>query len=89
MILVALPTKPLEYTAKNTARRQRIIAHYQAEIDALYQQADPLNVMGLSLDLPRKWDLNSARAFVGRVVKTALGVGALGDDDDLRYACDR
>ncbi|KAF4597832.1 hypothetical protein EYR38_006223 [Pleurotus pulmonarius] len=88
MILVALPTKPLEYTAKNTARRQRIIAHYQAEIDALYQEANPLNVMDPSLDLPRKWDLNSARSFVGRVVKTALGAGGLGDDDDFRYACD-
>ncbi|KAF9497912.1 acetyl-CoA synthetase-like protein [Pleurotus eryngii] len=40
MILIALPTKPLEYTAKNTARRQRIIAHYKAEIDALYQEAN-------------------------------------------------
>ncbi|KAF4599105.1 hypothetical protein EYR40_006194 [Pleurotus pulmonarius] len=88
MILVALPTKPLEYTAKNTARRQRIIAHYQAEIDALYQEANSLNAMDLSLDIPRKWDLNSARGFVGRVIKTAFGAGALGDDDDFRYACD-
>ncbi|KAG9220337.1 hypothetical protein CCMSSC00406_0006602 [Pleurotus cornucopiae] len=88
MILVALPTKPLEYTAKNTARRQRIIAHYKAEIDALYQEANRSSLTDLSLDLPQKWDLNSARCFVGTVVKTALGLSALRDDDDFRHNCD-
>ncbi|KAF7427854.1 hypothetical protein PC9H_007070 [Pleurotus ostreatus] len=88
MILVALPTKPLEYTAKNTARRQRIIAHYKAEIDALYQEANRSSLTDLSLDFPQKWDLNSARCFVGTVVKTALGLGTLRDDDDFRHNCD-
>ncbi|OBZ74288.1 L-aminoadipate-semialdehyde dehydrogenase large subunit [Grifola frondosa] len=38
MIMVTNPTKPLEYTAKGTPRRQVCIQAYNEEIDALYRR---------------------------------------------------
>ncbi|KLO14348.1 acetyl-CoA synthetase-like protein [Schizopora paradoxa] len=38
MVLLAKPSKPFLYTAKNTTRRQAIIDEYEEEIDALYHQ---------------------------------------------------
>jgi len=37
MVLLAKPSKPFLYTAKNTTRRQAIIDEYEEEIDELYR----------------------------------------------------
>ena len=40
MILIASPDKPLEHTAKGTARRGVCLQLYAGEIDALYAAED-------------------------------------------------
>lgn len=36
MIILAAPTKPFEYTAKGTPRRNACLKTYEGEIEALY-----------------------------------------------------
>ena len=40
MIIVADPTKPLELTAKGSARRNVCLAKYEREIEELYRTAE-------------------------------------------------
>lgn len=40
MIIVAKPTKPFTYTAKNTARRQAILTDYSDDILAVYETVE-------------------------------------------------
>lgn len=88
MIIVALPSKPFTYTAKNTPRRQAILASYNREIEDLYTA---LNVADTRADVPppSTWDLDS----VTRYVKTVIGMVLdrdLGDFDDFfNFGCDR
>lgn len=87
MILVAKPSKPFTYTAKNTARRQAIISDYDPEIEELYVAVDETTQADISP--PPAWNLASSTAFVravvNRVVQQPLGDGA----DLFQNGCDR
>lgn len=88
MIVVASPDKPLQYTAKNTARRQVIIKEYEAEIEALYRTVE--ETTQTQIGSPTKWSLSSIRLFVRNVVKNVIQYKQLADDQDFfQYGCDR
>lgn len=87
MILVASPTKPFTYTAKNTVRRQATINDYAPEIDELYATVD--ESMQRDITPPLEWTAENSRAFVREIVGGVLKQ-PLGDEDDLfLHGCDR
>ncbi|KAI0070731.1 acetyl-CoA synthetase-like protein, partial [Panus rudis PR-1116 ss-1] len=86
MIMVARPSKPFQYTAKNTARRQAIINDYEQEIEALY--AAVAETIQADIAPPTSWTDSSTLGFVRQVVHRVLK-HPLGDDDDLfQNGCD-
>lgn len=87
MILVASPSKPFEYTAKNDPRRQYMINLYKAEIDALYDAFDESAQSDLTP--PSVWNAETSLDFVRAVVHRVLERD-IGDSDDLfQIGCDR
>lgn len=87
MILVSSPSKPFTYTAKNTARRQAIIAEYAAEIDALYAEVQKTTQPHIAL--PAEWTRENVLGFV-RVIVTEVMERAIGDTVDMfESGCDR
>ncbi|THV08158.1 acetyl-CoA synthetase-like protein [Dendrothele bispora CBS 962.96] len=62
MILVASPSKPFTYTAKNTTRNAVIIREYAPEIEALYANIEESTQP--SIPAPQQWNLESSKAFV-------------------------
>lgn len=87
MVIVAKPSKPFTYTAKNTARRQAIIQAYNDEIDALYDAVE--EIRRLDISPPLSWSIASTIDFIRTVVKKVLVRPVLDDDDIFDYGCDR
>ena len=81
MIMVTSPSKPLEYTAKGTPRRQVCIKAYTEEIDALYKRVEESSQV--DLPPPRNWTPDSVLQFVEDVVKKVTKNPAIKTDDDL------
>ncbi|TFY80855.1 hypothetical protein EWM64_g3157 [Hericium alpestre] len=86
MIIVASPSKPFQYTAKMTARRQAIIKDYDQEINAVYIAVDQSSQSDILV--PAEWTpvptLNFVQQTVGKVMKQTVA-----DDADLfLYGCD-
>lgn len=87
MILVAKPSKPFEYTAKNTARRQTVLKNYVDEVEAVYDAVE--RTTQTSIPLPKEWDIVSATSFVRAVVGSVLVHQVKDDDDIFQHGCDR
>ncbi|THU97218.1 acetyl-CoA synthetase-like protein [Dendrothele bispora CBS 962.96] len=81
MILVASPSKPFTYTAKNTPRNNAIIKEYAPEIEAIYNSLEESTQS--SIPVPAHWDLESSTEFVRAVVKKVLVVEDIGDEEDV------
>ena len=87
MIIVSKPSKPFQYTAKSTARRQAIINDYADEIAALY--AAVADSTQSTIPSPKEWDSVSILDFVRAVVNSVLKHGVKDDVDIFQYGCDR
>lgn len=87
MILVCIPNKPFTYTAKNTVRRQAIIADYEDEIDALYAAVQETTQPHISP--PPEWSQANTISFIRIVVAEALKREISDDDDLFENGCDR
>ena len=87
MVLVAKPSKPFEYTAKNTPRRQGMIDKYSDEIEALYEVVEATTQT--SIPLPKIWDIISVTNFVAAVVRGVLVHEVKDNDDIFQHGCDR
>ncbi|KAF7798676.1 hypothetical protein EIP86_009900 [Pleurotus ostreatoroseus] len=86
MILVASPSKPFTYTAKNTPRRQAIINEYEKEIETLYTSAE--RTIQYHTPLPSTQDFEHILPYVRKVVHGVLGQ-TIGDTDDVfQHGCD-
>ena len=86
--MVTNPSKPLEYTAKGTPRRQVCIKAYEAEIDQLYARVEESSQV--DLEPPSQWSPDSIREYVRGLVRRVMDRPTLGDDDDLfQQGCDR
>lgn len=87
MILVCAPNKPFTYTAKNTVRRQAVIADYEDEIDALYaaiqEAAQP------HISSPTEWSQTSTISFIRIVVTEVLKREISDDEDFFASGCNR
>ncbi|THU87157.1 acetyl-CoA synthetase-like protein [Dendrothele bispora CBS 962.96] len=81
MILVASPSKPFTYTAKNTPRNNAIIKRYASEIEAIYNSLEESTQS--SIPVPAQWDLESSTEFVRAVVKKVLAIEDIGDEEDV------
>ncbi|KAL6306740.1 hypothetical protein BKA93DRAFT_894740 [Sparassis latifolia] len=86
MILVANPSKPFTYTAKNTARRQAIINLYEDEINEAYNLVE--ESAQDNIPVSSHWDVVAAREFVRAVVVKVLGRNIDDDDDLFQHGCD-
>ncbi|KAJ7665037.1 acetyl-CoA synthetase-like protein [Mycena polygramma] len=85
MILVASSSKPFEYTAKGTAKRQAVLKLYSPEIDNLY---DTANVWQSDIPLPSSWSTEGNLDFVRAAVTRAVGANLDDDVDVFQYGCD-
>ncbi|THV01949.1 acetyl-CoA synthetase-like protein [Dendrothele bispora CBS 962.96] len=81
MILVASPSKPFTYTAKNTPRNNAIIKKYASEIEAIYNSLEESTQS--SIPVPAQWDLEPSTEFVRAVVKKVLAIEDIGDEEDV------
>ncbi|KAI0758786.1 acetyl-CoA synthetase-like protein [Fomes fomentarius] len=87
MIMVTKPSKPLEYTAKGTPRRQICIKAYDEEIDALYKRIEESSQV--DTPPPRDWAPETIRIYVTEVVRKVMKNVAVKDSDDLfQQGCD-
>ncbi|KAJ7579078.1 hypothetical protein C8J56DRAFT_1006701 [Mycena floridula] len=86
MILVAKPSKPFTYTAKNTARRQAILNDYQDDIEQAYITVD--ETTQINIESPNEWDPVSTRSFVRAVVWKILSHEAEDAEDLFQHGCD-
>ena len=86
MIIVTDPAKPFTYTAKNTLRRQAIVAEYEPEIEALYAAVDETTQADLAP--PASWDLSSTTKFVKSVVTKVVKQSVNDTDDIFQQGCD-
>ena len=87
MIIVSKPSKPFQYTAKNTPRRQTIINEYEEEINALYDAIADSSQSEISA--PRQWDLINTLDFVRSVVGKVLPQNLDDTVDIFQSGCDR
>lgn len=87
MILVSSPEKPFTYTAKNTARRQAIIADYEEEIDSLYSAVQKTTQPHISV--PAEWTSDAVLEFIRVIVSEVLKRGVGDDEDIFESGCDR
>lgn len=87
MILVASPSKPFSYTAKNTARRQAIIQDYEPEIEALYAEVE--TSAQTDIEVPTTWGLSECLDYVRRVVQGVMEREVSDEDDIFQSGCDR
>lgn len=86
MILVTDPAKPLELTAKGSARRNVCLAKYEDEIEAIYTAADSSRDGPLP---PSTWTPESTLDFVHAVVEAAMDQ-KVGENEELfSLGCDR
>lgn len=87
MILVASPSKPFEYTTKNTPRRNAVVELYEDEIESAYEAVEESSQIDVCV--PQTWEeaecLWFARVSVERIMKLQIA-----DDEDIFQAgCDR
>ena len=86
--MVTNPSKPLEYTAKGTPRRQVCIKAYTEEIDALYKRVEESSQ--IDLGPPRDWAPETVREYVASVVRKVMKNNDVRDEDDIfQQGCDR
>ncbi|KAJ3925590.1 MAG: hypothetical protein NXY57DRAFT_967569 [Lentinula lateritia] len=86
MILVASPSKPFMYTAKNTARRQAILNQYEEEIEAVYKAVEETTQS--DIPAPVEWNPLSTKSFVRNIVTQVLSHTVKDGDDIFQYGCD-
>ncbi|KIJ41947.1 hypothetical protein M422DRAFT_229444 [Sphaerobolus stellatus SS14] len=86
MIMVVNPSKPFQYTAKNTARRQVIINDYNEEIEALYASVEASTQA--NIPPPEEWNIVSTTDFVRTIVNKVLVHKVKDNDDIFNHGCD-
>jgi hypothetical protein len=87
MILIASPDKPLELTAKGSARRNICLAKYESEIEQIYRTIDE-STEGAP-ESPSEWTPQSTLKYVRALVHTALQQPLEEANDIFQYGCDR
>ncbi|KAF4612641.1 hypothetical protein D9613_011797 [Agrocybe pediades] len=86
MILVTKPSKPFQYTAKNTPRRHAMVNAYSEEIEAAYNAvADSAQA---EISPPTEWDVLNTRNFVRSVVNKVLPQSIDDSADIFQHGCD-
>ncbi len=82
MIIVASPSKPFTYTAKNTARRSAVIADYEEEIEAVY-------LARAHIVPPPEWTEESTLTFIRSLILSIMDKALPDDVDIFEHGCDR
>ncbi|KAK0492826.1 NRPS-like enzyme [Armillaria luteobubalina] len=80
MILVANPSKPFEFTAKGTLRRNDILKAYEQEIEDLYKAVD--GISQTDVVIPQLWTFKNVMSMIREIV-TAVFERKVGDTDDI------
>ena len=70
MILVASPSKPIQYTPKGSLRRKLTLGQYTHEIDELYRTAGESQQENDSG--PENWSLKNVKVFVRQTVEKTM-----------------
>ncbi|KAF8869841.1 hypothetical protein CPB85DRAFT_1356315 [Mucidula mucida] len=81
MIIVASPSKPFTYTAKNTARRSAVIADYEEEIEAVY-------LARAHIVPPPEWTEESTLTFIRSLILSIMDKALPDDVDIFEHGCD-
>ncbi len=83
MILVAKPSKPFEFTAKGTLRRNAILKAYEQEIEDLYKTVD--DASQTNIVIPQLWTQKNIKIMIRDIVTTFVQ-RKLDDTDDIFVA---
>ncbi len=83
MILVAKPSKPFEFTAKGTLRRNAILKAYEQEIEDLYKTVD--DASQTNIVIPQLWTQKNVMIMIRDIVTTFVQ-RKLDDTDDIFVA---
>ncbi len=87
MVIVTSPSKPFEFTAKATPRRQACLNAYSQEIDAAYNKMQESSQPDIAP--PEHWTRESVQGYIRTIVDKVMSA-PVGEDDDLfQYGCDR
>ena len=87
MILIAKPTKPFSYTAKNTVRKGVVLEEYKEEINALYSAVEASSLV--NTPHPKQWRNYESTQFVRNCVTEIMGHKVPDDADLFQHGCDR
>ncbi|TCD61559.1 putative NRPS-like protein biosynthetic cluster [Steccherinum ochraceum] len=86
MVLVASPSKPVEYTSKLTPRRGATLNAYAEEIEAIYTAVENSNQA--DIPPPAAWDEASTLEYVRALISKVLKNPATDTDDIFQRGCD-
>lgn len=83
MILVSSPSKPFQYTSKQTVRRQYMIKEYSEEIGALYASAS--EAAQEDIQGPSSWSKLDTTLFIRNIIGASMKKKGetISDDEDL------
>ncbi|KAI0712724.1 acetyl-CoA synthetase-like protein [Cerioporus squamosus] len=86
MVIVTSPSKPFEFTAKATPRRQACLAAYSQEIDAVYRRVEESSQTDITP--PERWTRESVHGYIRTIVDKVMSAPVRDDDDLFQYGCD-
>ncbi|GBE77884.1 acetyl-CoA synthetase-like protein [Sparassis crispa] len=86
MIIVTKPSKPFQFTAKGTIRRQECINAYADEIEAVYQAVQDSSEV--EVPIPVSWSSATTLEFIRGLVERVTEMKLADDDDLFQQGCD-
>lgn len=87
IILVADPSKPFQFTAKGTPRRQVTLDEYEAEIEKGYAAIEESSQT--DIPIPESFGLAESLHFVRMAVAKVMTASLQDGDDLFQNGCDR
>lgn len=87
MIIVSDPSKPIELTAKGSARRNFCLSQYGQEIEELYRVVEESSQSGPPP--PTEWSRESTLDYIRGLVQDVLQQPLQDTDDLFQHGCDR
>ncbi|RPD63492.1 acetyl-CoA synthetase-like protein [Lentinus tigrinus ALCF2SS1-6] len=86
LVLVTSPSKPFEFTAKGTPRRQACITAYSDEIDDVYRKMEESSQTDIAP--PEEWTRESVQRYIRTIVDKVMSAPVRDDDDLFQNGCD-
>ncbi|KIY43242.1 NAD(P)-binding protein [Fistulina hepatica ATCC 64428] len=80
------PKRPFQFNAKGFPRRVPVLAEYDADVEALYDEVEGTSVP--DSNVPEDWTLESAFDFVKQLVHGTMRIKVTAEQNFFLYGCD-